>query len=454
MDDVWKDDLLDFQSTARNFTNLIKSIDSAKVISIESGYGRGKTFFRKNWAQDLRAAGEKVVEIDVRKSDHSGDPVVTLIAALVREAPRNLEQNAKAALEAVKKLSLIGAKVVTKAVLRSGADDLIEHFEGKGIENLGDFKALDDVVRGVGDEMSKVASHYISSQLAAEKVRIEELPNQLKALYKVLKSETETDRVIVIVDELDRCHPDYALSFIESMKLIFETENFVFVLMVDAHYLQKIAEHRFGQSDLEELYLEKFVDIRLRLHQSKDAIQAAATQLARELPLVTPLSDDPAFSLEAAAEFLGSLSRESGLSFRKIERILLRVRLVLVCYKDTPIDLPLIIFLIFKEASPDKISKDMLPRAKLTPDFCKSKAEQIERDSAIQAFPEQSRTAYEGEKWIKENAPMLEDLDRVDFCDRQQRPYYLWYRIYKIFGPTYIPSHEKIIEITAKMVAE
>lgn len=41
----WKDDLLGYAALGKTYTNLIQSIDDSKVISIEAGFGRGKTFF-------------------------------------------------------------------------------------------------------------------------------------------------------------------------------------------------------------------------------------------------------------------------------------------------------------------------------------------------------------------------------------------------------------------------
>ncbi len=81
-EDIWGKDLLNVKARGETFTSLIKSIDDSKVISIEAGFGRGKTFFRQAWAKHLKAAGEVVIEIDAQKSDHSGDPVVTFIGAL------------------------------------------------------------------------------------------------------------------------------------------------------------------------------------------------------------------------------------------------------------------------------------------------------------------------------------------------------------------------------------
>ncbi|WP_216825772.1 hypothetical protein [Ruegeria sp. EL01] len=80
---IWDHDLLDYEHIGNTFTNLIKSMEITKVISIEAGFGRGKTFFRKAWSEQLRQSGETVIEVDVQQSDHSGDPIVTLLGALV-----------------------------------------------------------------------------------------------------------------------------------------------------------------------------------------------------------------------------------------------------------------------------------------------------------------------------------------------------------------------------------
>ena len=49
--DPWGDDLLNVKARGETFTSLIKSIEDSKVISIEAGFGRGKTFFREAWAK-------------------------------------------------------------------------------------------------------------------------------------------------------------------------------------------------------------------------------------------------------------------------------------------------------------------------------------------------------------------------------------------------------------------
>ena len=88
-DDIWTDDLLGFDDLAGTYTRLIASLSQASTVSIEAGFGRGKTFFREKWARQLRADGHRVIEIDAQTSDHSGDPVVTFLGALLKAVPRD-----------------------------------------------------------------------------------------------------------------------------------------------------------------------------------------------------------------------------------------------------------------------------------------------------------------------------------------------------------------------------
>lgn len=124
-------------------------------------------------------------------------------------------------------------------------------------------KLLKKVVSSVGDGMSKAAGKMIAARMASEKVRTRELPAQLSSLHSALTAKRNTSRVVILIDELDRCHPDYAISVLEAMKLVFAQSGCVFFLLVNAEYIARLARHRFGTTEDDEEYLDKFVDIRL-----------------------------------------------------------------------------------------------------------------------------------------------------------------------------------------------
>jgi hypothetical protein len=449
-EDAWENDRLGYEEIGHAFTNLVQSMDTEKVISIEAGFGRGKTFFRKAWAKQLKSAGEVVVEIDVQQSDHSGAPVITLLGALLDALPKGENGKGKKALVAAKKVGAIGARALTRAMLKSGADEVFEAITNSAIDQLEDYDALDVVIKGVGSEISKVAGQLITSQMAAERVRKTELPEQLEALRTALVEGTEKKRVVVIIDELDRCHPEYAISFLEATKLIFGQSGFVFCLMMNAEYLESLARHRFGVAKEDEKYLDKFVDIRLKLNPQPEAFKTAVYELASDLPLKIPYGENEAFSVESAAELASILAVECGLSMRKTKRILLKVEIALRCYADRPLDAPLLVFMAFNDENPTKVGQNHLPRSFLTPEIGEAKSVQ-ERINPSN-FGLDATHDRERDSEVKEMAPELIGLPADRYFNPKGENYKLWAWAFVALAHHYIPSHRKVLDGVASVL--
>ena len=449
----WNGDRLGYQAIGVAFTNLIKSLDEAKVISIEAGFGRGKTFFRRAWSKHLREAGEVVVEVDVQQSDHSGDPVVTLLGALVEALPESNKSKSTEAIESAKKLGALGAKTVARAVLRAGADEVIDELSNAAIDKLGDFDKLDDLIKEFGEGMSKAAGQFIAAQMAAERVRTQELPEQLEILQAALCQDSDSNNVVVIIDELDRCHPDYAIAVLEALKIVFHQQNFIFCLMINADYLEKLAQHRFGVSTDDEKYLDKFVDIRLALKPKDEHFQAAVKSIANELPLAIPFGNSAQFSVGKAAELASELALLSNLSLRKVKRILLKVEMALRCYANQPLDAPLLVFLAFKNEIGTAARFDLLPRANLTPDEGASWIDRLNRESDMSFDANNTRTAQLMRDKIREMGREIAELPRERYrLPDDGQNYYDWAKVFAHLANFYIPDHQSILDAVAEIV--
>ena len=71
--------------------------------------------------------------------------------------------------------------------------------------------------------------------------------------------ESSEPRVLFLIDELDRCRPDYAIAYLETIKHIFDIQGAVFILAADRQQLENSAKRAFGPNlDFEEYY-RKFV---------------------------------------------------------------------------------------------------------------------------------------------------------------------------------------------------
>jgi hypothetical protein len=75
--------------------------------------------------------------------------------------------------------------------------------------------------------------------------------------------------VVIFIDELDRCSPDFAVRLIERIKHFFEVPNLVFVLLLNREQLEKAVKGRYGSEVDASAYLGKFVHFFLRLPKGR-----------------------------------------------------------------------------------------------------------------------------------------------------------------------------------------
>ncbi|MBV9794034.1 MAG: hypothetical protein JO016_08840 [Actinobacteria bacterium] len=73
-------------------------------------------------------------------------------------------------------------------------------------------------------------------------------------------------RIVVLIDDLDRCFPDQAIRLLESIKLVLAQRGFIFVLGVARQVIEGYLQHRYssdyGIKDFKgQLYLDKIVQL-------------------------------------------------------------------------------------------------------------------------------------------------------------------------------------------------
>ncbi len=89
----------------------------------------------------------------------------------------------------------------------------------------------------------------------------EDRQKAMKSLKKAIQEFVEGSerKILFLVDELDRCRPDYAISYLETIKHIFDVKGAVFILAADRKQLENSAKKAFGADlDFEEYY-RKFI---------------------------------------------------------------------------------------------------------------------------------------------------------------------------------------------------
>lgn len=444
--EIWTDDRLGYAEIGGAFTNIVKSINDSKVISIEAPFGHGKTFFRTRWVKQLQASGELVIEIDAQQSDHSGDPLITFMGALLKAKPVSGEPLSARIVNGGIKLAGALGKASLRFLLRQGAEEVLDLAADWAKDKKPDDEFLEKTIDDMKSGLSNAAAHMIVTHLAAEEARVQELPAQIDEIRDALLNGSNNKRIVIVIDELDRCHPEYAIALLESMKLVFGRDGFVFILMANPYYLETVASHRFGIGKNDELYLEKFIDMRLLLRAPFDSILNSTQDMIRSVPLNIPYGNSEFFGPDAAAELIPDILAVRSLSYRQIKRIIDRIELVARCYFEKPIDLPLLVLLAFDDAISSNgksplIASDILKRAEFTPE----KAREIYNDRVSPS----GRGNLERNRVIEirsiENYEPLASLPDDRYRGPEDGKYSQFQRLILGLGPHYIPEHKAML---------
>lgn len=99
---------------------------------------------------------------------------------------------------------------------------------------------------------------------------IQDFRNKLQSVQNKLDK-----RIIIFIDELERCNPIYTIKTLEVIKHFFGIPNIIFVLSVDKAQIENSVRKIFGINEGQENgYLRKFIDVEFQLpkYNSKEFI--------------------------------------------------------------------------------------------------------------------------------------------------------------------------------------
>ncbi len=109
-----------------------------------------------------------------------------------------------------------------------------------------------------------VISTFKGKDIIPEITTMENLKETLNLLLDKLLQE-HGDKLVIFVDELDRCNPVYAIKLLERIKHFFDHENIIFVFSVNVNELTNTISNYYGQNFDSHRYLNKFYDVSIDL---------------------------------------------------------------------------------------------------------------------------------------------------------------------------------------------
>lgn len=227
---------------ATALTSIITSYKDGFVLAINNEWGAGKTTFVKMWQKELELAKVKTIYFNAWENDLEEDVLVALIGALMELQEEKTPIKDKL-IKSAKPFLNTAVSIITKIALSKAGlkdEDLLELF----------------------GNIAKGANDYWEIRIEESKKRKKSIEEFKSNLQKYISPELNNKPLVFIIDELDRCRPNYAVEVLEKIKHLFSIPGIVFVLAIDKTQLCASINGVYGSEKLDSNeYLKRFIDL-------------------------------------------------------------------------------------------------------------------------------------------------------------------------------------------------
>lgn len=238
------------------FVSILNSLDDKCSIALDGNWGSGKTFFVKQvkmvldahndyidsfdeedrkiiqniWARYFKAfevplQPQVCVYYDAWENDNDEDPVLSLVYSILSSIQTDFSFKRDADYMKI-------------------AATILEFFSGKKFGQLIEsFKSGSPLMElETSKDIEKKVCEFLNSLLIEK-----------------------GNRLVVLIDELDRCKPSYAVKLLERIKHYFSNDRITFVFSINANELQNTIKRYYGDDFDAYRYLDRFFDLRISL---------------------------------------------------------------------------------------------------------------------------------------------------------------------------------------------
>lgn len=250
----FKEDQLNRKGIAQNLTHIISTKNKPLVISLDSGWGTGKTTFIHMW-QDMLMSTEQyqkqfeTIYFNAWENDYSKTPLIDIFIEL-ETCINNNTPELKKAFDKMKMFFLdtidIGSSIAIKLLTQ-------------GVLEKSDFIKDDNV-----DKEFRNLKRKLNYTVLSETINNKNLRKELKRAMSNYQK-TVGKKIIFFIDELDRCRPPYTIELLEVIKHLFNIEGFAFILSIDKEQLSHSISSIYGTNMDTIGYLGRFLDIDFQL---------------------------------------------------------------------------------------------------------------------------------------------------------------------------------------------
>ncbi|NUN65992.1 hypothetical protein HCU40_14820 [Pseudanabaena biceps] len=341
-DDPFKNDALGRKDLEPPLTQFVTQASGPFVLALDASWGSGKTTFLEMWQVKLKQEGHICMYLNAWQNDFVPDPLIAIVGELKKAIEDYASQSGEASIiisEQMKKNQKI-------------FDLLLKHIVPLSVKiaTHGLINIEPAIEKLIADTASSGAESLINNYEKG-KSEIKEFRKALGDLANQVASLNPSAKVVIIIDELDRCRPTYAIELLERVKHLFDASGVVFILGIDRSQLNHSIRSLYGSEFDATGYLRRFIDLDYRLPEPKVGNYCnylfkffGIENLVRKFQV-----QNADYEVNQLRDYLGGLMSAASMSLRVQEQIVARLRIVLQTFQihDSvfPITLSFLLFL-------------------------------------------------------------------------------------------------------------
>ncbi|MGI8719422.1 MAG: pentapeptide repeat-containing protein [Nitrososphaeraceae archaeon] len=250
-DDTVIDPILDFNLYSNAIVNIIKNSHPKFSIGVFGDWGTGKTTLINSVDKALQTDRDLVkIRLEASRYKKEMFPLVSLLKSIAYTLPaekefENLKQNLEtSAINFLKRTPDILTSIISKY---ASEEDEISH------EMINTFKK---------ELNSKI---QLIAELDRDTIYFDGF-REIKKEIKNLREDNPAFRIVIFVDDLDKCSPGKAFEILEMIRLLHDIEGFIYVIGLSHDMIVKLSKVGNSESSLDgERLIKKLIQVPITL---------------------------------------------------------------------------------------------------------------------------------------------------------------------------------------------
>jgi len=357
--------------------------EDTRVISIDADWGFGKTKFMNALKTELENKNFIVFTFNAWSNDFENDPLIPLGQEIISQlsSTKKITSKIKETLIDTKyNIYAVGneiGRVLSKINFSYSDGQNTLSAQLSEVDYIDSRKRISKTVEKLKEKneptfLNESETHKIISYYKEQLIEIYNKANIDKS-----------KKIIVLVDELDRCRPTFAIELLERVKHFFDTGKYLFIFTINSKQLSSSVKQIYGDGFEETGYFRRFFDYEFTLPVPK-------ISNIEDFFLHSSIYDKFTGTYKETIKYFQSCFISQDISLRTCEKINNFIRLILTMESDTTLfeenNILYLAFGIFIKFITPELFSDIFIKRTIPKEISKQAINKIEKSFSFTSF--------------------------------------------------------------------